>query len=232
MIALHRVLRVLAFPAVFAVVIGGVWVAGGAITNSFHASMALTAAWMVLAGAACAAFALRRRAYRLPVAGGYVLAALAAGGYLGWSTLHDRVVDEQVAVGVPLQQAPAAEGERAPERAPRASRNVELAAGRFRSGEHATRGRAAIVRLAGGRRVLTLTRFETSAGPDLRVRLAPGPNGGAGGALDLGALKGNRGDQQYDLPRGAEIGGRTVVIWCRAFSVAFGHAALRDGGAA
>jgi hypothetical protein len=42
----------------------------------------------------------------------------------------------------------------------------------------------------------------------------------------------NRGDQQYDLPRDARIAGRTVGIWCRAFSVAFGHAALPGGSAA
>jgi hypothetical protein len=228
MTASNRTLRLLAFPAVLAVVIAGVWVAGGAITNSYRASMALTAGWVLLAGAACAWIAIRHRAYRLPVAGAYVLAAAAAGGYLGWSTLHDRVVDEPVAVGAPLRELPAAAGERAS----RAPRNVELAAGRFRSGEHETRGRAAVVRLAGGRRVVTLTRFETSAGPDLRVRLATGTDAGGGDALDLGALKGNRGDQQYELPRGAEIGGRTVVIWCRAFSVAFGHARLAGGAAA
>jgi hypothetical protein len=82
-----------------------------------------------------------------------------------------------------------------------------------------------------GRRVLTLTGFETAAGPDLRVRVAPGPttDGGADDVTDLGALKGNRGNQQYELP--PEIGGdgATVIIWCRAFSALFGSAPLRAG---
>jgi hypothetical protein len=75
---------------------------------------------------------------------------------------------------------------------------------------------------------LTLTAFSTSPGPDLRVRLVPGDSfdGGADGAIDLGGLKGNRGDQQYVIPANAETAGRTAVIWCRAFSAAFGSAML------
>jgi hypothetical protein len=105
---------------------------------------------------------------------------------------------------------------------------VEVARGRFRSHEHATTGDAADVRLADGRRFLTLTSFETSPGPDLRVRLVQDGSfdGGADGAVDLGALKGNRGDQQYAIPRGVDGAGRTVVIWCRAFSAPFGSARL------
>jgi len=55
------------------------------------------------------------------------------------------------------------------------------------------------------------------------------PDGGADGAVDVGALKGNRGDQQYRLPTGARLAGRSVVIWCRAFSAPFGSAVLREG---
>jgi hypothetical protein len=48
---------------------------------------------------------------------------------------------------------------------------------------------------------------------------------GVGGAVDLGRLKGNRGDQQYVVPRAVSVG--SVVVWCRAFSVDFGTAVLR-----
>ena len=99
--------------------------------------------------------------------------------------------------------------------------------GGYRSEEHETSGDAAVVR-AGGGRVLTLTSFETAPGPDLRVRLVPGDtaNGAAAGAVDLGALKGNRGDQQYRIPDAVRLEGRTVVIWCRTFSAPFGRARL------
>ena len=61
------------------------------------------------------------------------------------------------------------------------------------------------------------------------MRIVPGESddGGASGNVDLGALKGNRGVQQYEIPAGAGVSGATVVVWCRAFSAAFGSARLR-----
>jgi len=136
-------------------------------------------------------------------------------------------VDERVVTAAPATTSgESAPGE--PARREPASGAVELASARFRSHEHATAGTAAIVRLADDRRFLTLTSFETSPGPDLRVRLTPGGSidGGVDGAVDLGALKGNRGNQQYAIPAGIKISGRTVLIWCRAFSAPFGSARL------
>jgi hypothetical protein len=220
-----RAARWLVAPAVAAVLVAGVWVTGGLITDSFRASMALTAAWFVAAAAACLAVGRARRVLRGPVLAGYVVAAAAVGGYLAYSTLHDRVVHERVAVGRPAGRL----ADRPETTPPPAGVNVEEASGSFRAGEHDTAGVARVVRLAGGRRVLTLTRFATAAGPDLRVRLAPRvtTDGGARGVIDLGALKGNRGSQQYGLPGGAPTRHATVLIWCRAFSALFGAAALR-----
>jgi hypothetical protein len=191
------------------------------ITDSFKTAMALTAAWFALAGAACVAIAVRRRALRAPVLTGFCATAAAVGAFLAWTTLRDHVVHEQVVVGTPASGlgTTAADG----------SRNVELARGSFESIEHGSRGNAAIVRLVGGARRLTLTSFSTSPGPDLRVRLVPGDgsNGAVDGARDLGALKGNKGNQQYVLPAGADLSRyRSVVIWCRAFSAAFARARL------
>ena len=93
----------------------------------------------------------------------------------------------------------------------------------------AERGEGVYLYDTDGRRYLTLTSFSTSPGPDLRVRLVPGDSfdGGSEGAIDLGALKGNRGNQQYAVPRGTDVSAHTVVIWCRAFSAPFGSATLR-----
>jgi hypothetical protein len=203
--------RLASIPIVAGILVLGVWIAGGVISNDFHASVALTTAWFALTGAACLAVALKSPAFRVPVLAAYVVTAGAIGGFLGLSMLDERVADERVVTGTPAGELPA------PRRV-----NVEVARGRLRSGEHATRGTAAVVRTPGGRRVLTLTRFDTSPGPDLRVRLVRGER-----SVDLGALKGTRGDQQYRIPAGARVGGATAVIWCRAFSVAFGSAALR-----
>ncbi|HEY3020774.1 MAG TPA: DM13 domain-containing protein [Solirubrobacteraceae bacterium] len=166
--------------------------------------MALTAGWFLVAAATCLVAVRGRRALRAPVLGGYAVAAVAVGAYLAYATVHDRVVHERVAAG-PVE-----------------------ASATFVSGEHETVGTARVVRVSGGGRVVTLTGFATSAGPDLRVRLAPGTgtDGAAAGVVDLGALKGNRGDQQYDLPAGVDARRATVLIWCRAFSALFGSAAL------
>jgi hypothetical protein len=173
--------------------------------------MALVAVWYAAAGAGVLVAGLRRRSLRAPLWTGYAITAAAVGAFLAWTTLRDRVVHERILVGVPATQVA-----RAPGAAPPAV--VTLRRGRFASGEHETRGVAAVVRRRDGTRYLTLTGFDTSPGPDLRVRVGPGDR-------DLGALKGNRGDQQYRLPRGADVA--TVTIWCRAFSASFGSARLR-----
>src|SRR5439155_5530360 len=102
-----------------------------------------------------------------------------------------------------------------------------LARGRFRSGAHTTTGLAAVLRQPAGQQVLTLTELDTSPGPDLRVYLARGDGSDVRGALDLGRLKGNKGTQQYVVPSTVDASGYgAVVVWCRAFSVAFGAATL------
>jgi hypothetical protein len=229
-----RALRWLAAPGVAAVVVAGVWVTGGLITDSFRVSMALTAGWFVVAGVACLTVARARRSLRVPVLGGYAVTAAAVVAFLGYTTLHDTVVHERVAVGTPASRLADGRHDVDPARRPgpptrAGTMNVEEASGSFRAGEHDTSGIARVVRLAGGRRVLTLTGFATAAGPDLRVRLASGAatDGAAHGVVDLGALKGNRGSQQYGLPAGARVRHATVLIWCRAFSALFGAAPLR-----
>ena len=216
----RSLLPLAAVPVVAAIVVAGVWVAGGVLSNDFRTSMALTAIWFALAGTACLLIGRRWRPLRLPVLAAFVLTAGAGGGYLAATTVRDRTVHERVITAAPPQSV----GQGQP-RGP-----IELASGRFRSHEHPTAGTARVVRSSAGRRFLTLTSFSTSPGPDLRVRLVPGDSfdGGADGAIDLGALKGNRGDQQYRVPSRVNVEGRTVVIWCRAFSAPFGSARLLE----
>jgi hypothetical protein len=216
-------LRLAAVPVTAVIVVLGVWVAGGWITDDFRVSMVLTAVWFAGAGVGCVVVARRVRPLRVPVGLGYLLTVAAIGVYLGATTLRDRVVHEEVVMAAPIAASGASTG-----RTREPARNVELLRARFRSHEHATDGTAAVVRLADGRRFATLTGFSTSPGPDLRVRLVPGDSadGGAPGAVDLGRLKGNRGDQQYAIPAGVRVRGRTLVIWCRAFSAPFGSARL------
>jgi len=112
---------------------------------------------------------------------------------------------------------------------------VKLAGGQFHTNAHETHGLATIYRLSDGHRVLRLTQFATSNGPDVRVYLVAAGDvqsehaAKQAGFVDLGALKGNIGDQNYDVPAGIDLSRyRAVSIWCRRFSVNFGAATLAE----
>jgi len=116
-----------------------------------------------------------------------------------------------------------------------ADQPVKLAGGRFHRNAHKTGGLATIYRLPDGRRVLRLTEFATSNGPDVRVYLVAAGDvqsedaAKQAGFVDLGALKGNIGDQNYDVPAGLDLSKyRAVSIWCRRFSVNCGAAPLAE----
>jgi len=103
--------------------------------------------------------------------------------------------------------------------------------GSFVSLDHGTSGRAEVLTAAGGQRVLRIEDLATDNGPDLFVYLSTAPADGSAPFdaefVDLGALKGNIGNQNYDIPADVDLGRyATVVIWCRQFTSAFGAAPL------
>ena len=109
-----------------------------------------------------------------------------------------------------------------------------LTQGMFHSAAHETRGTAAVYELAGGKRVLRLTGFETSNGPDVHVFLGKAADASDNdtvkdaGYVDLGSLKGNIGDQNYDIPADVNPSEyKSVTIWCNRFNVNFGTAPLK-----
>ncbi len=108
-----------------------------------------------------------------------------------------------------------------------------LAAGQFHSVAHETHGTATIQDLGDGRRVLRLTEFATSNGPDVRVYLVASSDAKdnetvtKAGFIEVGKLKGNQGDQNYDVPEDLDLSKyRAVTIWCRRFGVNFATAPL------
>jgi hypothetical protein len=110
---------------------------------------------------------------------------------------------------------------------------ITLTKGDFKGLAHETKGIAAIYQLADGRRTLRLSNFETSNGPDVHVYLtvAEVERGNdvikQADFIDLGSMKGNKGDQNYDIPTEADLNKyRNVTIWCARFGVNFGMAAL------
>ena len=122
---------------------------------------------------------------------------------------------------------------------PEPAEPVVLASGTFTSHEHDTSGTVSIVEQPDGSRVLAIAGLDTSNGPDVHVWLSAsdvveGFDGWfvAGGApyLDLGLIKGNLGDQVYEIPPDADLSQyRSVALWCVQFSVSFGAAQLAAG---
>ena len=108
-----------------------------------------------------------------------------------------------------------------------------LARGNFHAVAHEAKGTATVHRLADGKRVLRFTDFMTSNGPALKVYLVAAEDAADNatvtdvGFVDLGALKGNLGDQNYEIPDGVDLTKyRAATVWCSRFNVNFATAPL------
>lgn len=109
-----------------------------------------------------------------------------------------------------------------------------LLQGSFYNIIHSGSGQASVYQLADGSRILRLQGFEVDNGPDLYVYLVPNDPVDAtvalpiSGFFSLGRLKGNIGDQNYDIPAELDLSQfKSVVIWCQAFAVPFLAAPLQ-----
>lgn len=217
--------------AILLLALGAGTLAFGRLIDDFSASIALQVLWFALVAGAGILYARRTPGLLRPVAGTLAACAVLGGFVFYWTTARDVEVNERVVTGVKASALRAPAAERAARPVARPAVDVELAGGSFASLAHETTGTAAIVDLAGGGRRLTLTDLNTDNGPDLRVYLVPGAanaDGSVEGGVDLGRLKGNLGTQQYEVPDGVRVGdGASVVVWCRAFTVAFGVADLQ-----
>ena len=161
-----------------------------------------------------------------------------------WLLFIDVRVDDEIPASVSTQSptptptvalsdetAPATPASPPPPAAP-----VDLLVGTFVSHEHPTTGTALVIQHPDGTRQLAIVGLETTNGPDVHVWLSAGPvvegfDGWFTAAgydyVDLGPIKGNIGDQLYDIPAGVDLNAfRTVDLWCVQFAVSFGAAAL------
>ena len=173
------------------------------------------------------------RRFGIPAAVLLAAMAIAVGLYLfqPWRIFTSSTVSEDVPSVVPQTSQPAGPSDKPTSTAPRG-----LATGKLISHEHSSSGAVKIIELPDGSRILRLEGLDTSDGPDLRVWLSDAPviEGPAGwhlfddGAhLDLGALKANKGDQNYQIPPGTNLADySSVSIWCARFAVSFAAAEL------
>jgi hypothetical protein len=164
--------------------------------------------------------------------------ALALYWFQPWKLFTDTYVDDAVPAVARTSTAPtppSASASASPTATP--AGNAILTAGEFVTHEHRTTGTAEIHRLADGRHQLVIRNLDTSSGPDLRVWLSDQPVtlGKAGWRVfddgtwvELARLKGNQGNQVYEIPASVDPRDfRSVSIWCKRFAVSFGAADLR-----
>ena len=153
----------------------------------------------------------------------FAIPVAAVAAFVAWYAFRPErlVVNRRVAEALPTAQS--------------GSLPQPLVSGQFYSILHPTAGTATIYQMGDGTRVLRLTSFSTSNGPDVHVYMVAADDAKdvatvqQAGFVDLGVTKGNVGDQNYTLGSDLDLAKyRAVSIWCKRFSVNFGAAALRS----
>ena len=154
-----------------------------------------------------------------------------------WFEPHKLFIEETVNEAIPsVESAPSdaapVDGASNPEKATNegAANPRILAGGEFQSLEHETTGEAQVLELSDGTQFLRFEDLSTSNGPDLRVYLSEVPASDDWYAygeryLDLGDLKGNRGDQNYEIPAGTDL----IALQERGHLVPSLHRGVRGG---
>ena len=159
------------------------------------------------------------------LAGAFALAAAGATAFVllffePQALFIDDTVNEALPAAAAAQQAAGGSPE------PRTLRS-----GPFRGLAHGASGTALLIDVD-GKRYLRFEDLDVSNGPDLKVYLSPARASSAAGAfddaiVDLGELKGNVGDQNYEVPAGVDLDRfRSAVVWCKRFGVGFAVAPL------
>lgn len=168
--------------------------------------------------------------------------AVAAWVAFGYFAVHTLFIDDEVNEAVPTFSSPTTiapavtvaptetTGLPVPTVAPTTvplPQIVTQATGTFISLDHDTSGTAAVLGDGSGQRFLRIEDLNTSNGPDLKVYLVNSSTGDVSDFIDLGDLKGNVGDQNYEIPADADLSVYDkVLIWCVRFSSPFGEAPL------
>jgi Electron transfer DM13 len=110
-----------------------------------------------------------------------------------------------------------------------------LASGSLHDGEsfHKGSGGVSLYQLENASYLLRLENLNVTNGPALHVYLSEHANPVNGndvdsnGFIDLGSLKGNIGNQNYEIPTGVDLSNiKSVVIYCKTFHVVFSVASL------
>lgn len=210
------------------------------VAATFTVALVLVVVWFVVVALAALALGRARPGLRTTVLATFTAVAVGSAGIGYWTGFRKTEVNEDVAVAAmripdgdrevalagmdgdsdappsPTDQKPDEEGP------------VEITAGDLDGADgHAATGRATVVGQANGERVLTLTDLDADPGPDVNVYLSTSSDG-IDDAVDLGDLKAPVGNQQYDIPDGADLNRYgSVVLYCIPFTTRIATAELR-----
>lgn len=234
----HRIAAALGVAAVLGV---GSLVLQRWVAETRGAAIILVAILFVVVGVAALLVARSRPDLRLALLGPFAAIALGtiAVGY--WTGFRDEEVDEDVVVAsadasederasglaASDDETPAEDEQGAQDKPDKPTGPVNLASGSFTGVDgHAGSGKATVVKSPNGSRALTFTNFDVDPGPGVEVYLTRNPDD-ISDRVELGGLKGNVGDQQYDIPGSANLGAYdTVVLYCTPFTVRIAVAEL------
>lgn len=203
------------------------------VAETRGAAIALVAAWAVIVGVAILIVTGRRPDLRRPLAATWLAVVIGTVAIGYWTGFRDIEVMEEVAIA--SARASGDERDRALGGNPstgqsesgEASSPIELAGGSFAGADgHAGAGKATVVEQPDGDRVLTFTEFDVDPGVAVEVYLSPSPDD-VSDRVELGGLKGNIGDQQYEVPSATDLREYSnVVLWCTPFTVRIAVAEL------
>lgn len=216
----------------------------GRVADTPTAARVLTGVWFAVAAVVAPLLIRRRRGLAVPLIAGYLVAAIGTALLVALPTVRDRTVEEADVVAVagnptaqptspqptgPQPTTPQPTGS-APTTAPAPpTAPVEIGRAELAGIDHTATGTARLIRLEDGSLLVRLQDIDIQPGPDYYVHLVRGagqrePAGGS----QLSRLKGNRGSQNYPVPRGRSAETPvTVLIWCRAFDTPVANATIR-----
>ena len=131
------------------------------------------------------------------------------------NTMNENVVKSQVIIDQPQSNTTA--------NVSRITTNSFVGAG---DGFHNAQGLAKVIPLKNEQSILRLENFKSTNGPNVHLYLATDRT--ASDFIDLGRLKANNGNQNYNIPAGTDLAKYNMaLIWCKDFSVLFGSAQLK-----
>ena len=216
----NRILMPLAMLALIGV---GSFVLQRWVAATFIAAIALSVAWGAIVGIAFLGHAFRHRRLLVPTVVGLAVGGVVAAAGFWYFSVRDVVVDEDIVVATAEAEPMPSGGKATKPKGP-----VALARGSFRGEDgHDGSGVATVVETPDGRRLLTFSEFEVSPAPDIDVYLTRSTDS-VDDRVNLGNIRGNIGDQQYEIPAGTDLERYdNVVLWCVSFTVRIAVAPLR-----